>query len=129
MTPEFELIREGPERDFLGCRMRLAEKILAREIEAELKLEPGDIKVVISGKDEPRYVKVYRVIPLIDCSKNLSWLGDVEDCLKSKRSFDVLNATKVNISQLDHIIQPYADWFKCSESNEPSPRRKFRLIT
>ena len=128
MAPEFELIREGPVSIFLGCRIRLTENILAREIEAELKLEHGDIKVVISGKDEQRYVKVHRVVPLIDCSKNLSWLDDVEDCLKAKRSFDVHNATKVHISQLDHIVQPYADWFQPSDSTEPSLRRKFRLI-
>jgi hypothetical protein len=129
MTPEFELVREGPESDFLGCRMHLTEKILAREIETERKLPPGNVKVEISVKDGKRYVKVYEVVRLIDCSKNLSWLDDVEDCLKAKRRFDILNATKVHISQLDHIVQPYADWFQCSDSTEPTPRRKFRPIT
>lgn len=131
MIPEFKFVMEGLENDFLGCRMCLPdEKTLAREIEAARKLEPGDIKVEYSLKDGQRYVLVYgRVVRIIDCSQNLSWLADVEECLKTKRGFEILNATKAHISQLDSVVRPYADWFQWSDCTEPTPRRKFRPIT
>src|SRR6266446_7540221 len=106
MVHEFEFVMEGPENDFLQCRMRLPdEATLAREIEAARKLEPGDVKVEYSHKDGQRYVLVYgRVVRMIDCSKSSSWIDDVEECFKTKRGFDLLNATKADYLQLDAVI-------------------------
>jgi len=130
MTPNFELFNEGPESKFLECRMRWDKNTLARKLEADRKLERGDVKVEISvNKDGQRYVRAYEVVRLIDCSKNLSWLADVEECLKTKRGFEILNATKAHISQLDPVVRSYADWFQWSDVTEPTPRRKFRPIT
>jgi hypothetical protein len=131
MIPEFELVMEAPENSFLGCRMCLPdENTLAREIEEAKKLESGDAKVEYILKEGKRYVRVYgRVVRRIDCTKKLSWLSEVEECLKTKRGFELLNATKAHLSQLDPIIRPYADWFQWPDISKPAPQLKFRPIS
>jgi hypothetical protein len=130
MVPEFKIVLEGPENEFLGPRMCLPdEETLAREFEAARKLERGDVKVEYSVKDGRRQVLVYgRVVRMIDCTKRSSWIADAEECLKTNRGFDILNATSTDISELDRIVRPYADWFHWSDSSEPTPRRKVRPI-
>jgi hypothetical protein len=129
MVPDFELILEAPKKAFLGCRMATNEEIVAREFEAEQKLEPGDIKVVKSFKDGHPHFAVYaRIVRMIDCSKDPSWIDAVEDSLNTKRGFELLNATPGNIAQLDSAFGPYADWFQWSEKGEPMHRRSFRPI-
>jgi hypothetical protein len=129
MVSDFELILEAPEKAFLGCRMATNEEIVAREFEAERKLEPGDIKVVKSFKDGQPYFAVYaRIVRMIDCSKDPSWIDAVEESLKTKRGFELLNATPADIAQLDSVVEPHPDWFQWSEKLEPVRRRSFRPI-
>jgi hypothetical protein len=133
MVPEFELVTDAPETDFCQrrCSMSLPpEENLAREIEAERKLETGDVRVEYSRKGGQRHVRVYaRVVRMIDCSKKTSWKDDVNACLKTRRGFEILNATKADLSQLDQITRPYADWFQWADSADPTLRRKFRPIS
>jgi len=60
--PGFVLVAEGPEQDFLECRLNLPrEQAFATEIERKQKLTPGDIKVVYSREDgRIENVQVYR---------------------------------------------------------------------
>jgi len=119
---------EAPEKAFLGCRMATKEEIVAREFEDKQKLEPGDIKVFKSFKDGQPYFSVYaRIVGTIDCSQDPSWLAAIEDSLKSKRGFEVLNATLADIAQLEPVARPYADWWQWSDRTEPT-RRSFRPI-
>ena len=113
----------------MGCRMATNEEIVAREFEAERKLERGDIKIVKSFKDGQPYFGVYaRIVRMIDCSKDPSWIDAVEESLKTKRGFELLNATPADIAQLDSVVEPHADWFQWSEKLEPARRRSFRPI-
>ena len=130
MIPEFELVTEGPENSFLKCRLHLPdEEAFAREIELDRRLERGDVKVEYSASDGRRHVMVYaRVVRMIDCSKGPSWTTDAEECPKTGWGFDILNAKTTDISQLNRITRPCADWFRWSGSPEPTPRRKYRPV-
>jgi hypothetical protein len=129
MVPDFRLIMEAPEDAFLGCRMATREDIIAREFEAKRKLELGDIMVNKSFKDgQPHFAVYARMVRMIDCSKDESWLDQVEECLKTNRGFEVLNATPAHIAELGRAVGPYADWWQWSDKIEPTPRRSFRPI-
>lgn len=131
MILDFQLVTEVPEDAFLESREALPrEEVLALEIATKRKLDPDDVKVEYSLKDGQRYVAYYaRVLRVIDCSKNVSWIADVEERLRAKQPFDLFNATKADIAQLDPVVRPYADWFRSSDVSEPTPRRRFRLVS
>src|ERR1043165_4868997 len=100
MVPDFKLIIEAPESAFLGGRMATDEEIVAREFEAKQKLHPGDIKVEKSFKDGQPHLAVYgRIVRMIDCSTDPSWIDVVEESLKANRGFEVLKATPADIAQ------------------------------
>jgi hypothetical protein len=133
MVPKFELVTEAPESAFCQRRCSISlpsEKALAREIEAEQNLQPGDVRVEYSRENGQRKVRVYSlVVRVIDCSKAMSWMQDVKQCLKTKQGFDILNATNADLMQLDLILRPFAEWFHWVDRVESTPRRRVRLIS
>ncbi len=129
MVPDFKLVVEAPEHAFLGCGMATNEEIVARELEANQKLVPGDIKVTKSFKDGRPYFAVYaRIVRLIDCSKDRSWIDAVEESLTTEQAFEVLNLMPSDIAHLEPVFGPYADWWQWSDRAEPTARRSFRPI-
>ena len=109
--------------------MATREDIIASELEAKQKLELGDIMVNKSFKNGQLQFAVYaRIVRMIDCSKDESWLDQVEESLKTKRGFEVLNATLADNAKLGRVVGPYADWWQWSDKTEPTPRRSFRPI-
>jgi|ERR1041385_617474 hypothetical protein len=130
MIPEFQFVTEAPENAFLVCRMCLPdEETLALELATERKLEPGDVKVEYSFKGGQRYVSVYgRVVRVIDCHSNATWIADAIKCLRGKQAFDLLNATEADTAQIQREVRPYADWFRHSDDSERSRVHRFRLV-